>query len=327
MKDLLRTADLSATGLERVLSLSAEAKEIPHHWRDTLEGDTVVLYFAKPSTRTRISFETAVTRLGGTAISVDAGELQLGRGETVEDTAKVISRFARAFVIRTFDHDDVRRFAAAASIPVVNALTDVHHPCQSLADLLTLRQRFESLRGLKVAFLGDGNNVAHSLMEACALAGVDVAIATPPGFEPAPDVVRIAERLSLASGSLVWVTHDPLLAVAGANAVYTDVWMSMGVPESERAARVQAFTPYRVTRAVMAEADPSAVFLHCLPAHRGEEVSADVIDGPRSLVFDQAENRLHTATGLLRGLLTGEIEGAADRSVVSGGASLQEVTS
>jgi ornithine carbamoyltransferase len=313
MKDLLRTADLSVVGLEQVLSLSTEAKEIPHHWHGTLEGDTVVLYFAKPSTRTRISFETAVTRLGGTPITVGAGELQLGRGETIEDTAEVISRFARAFVIRTFADEDVRRFAAAASIPVINALTDGHHPCQSLADLLTLEQRFGRLRGLKVAYLGDGNNVAHSLMEACALAGVDVAIASPPGFEPSPEVVRTAERLSLESGSLVWVTHDPLLAVAGAHAVYTDVWMSMGVAEEERAARHEAFRSYAVTSAVMAEADPDAVFLHCLPAHRGEEVSADVIDGPRSLVFDQAENRLHTATGLLRGLLSGELEGASDQ--------------
>jgi ornithine carbamoyltransferase len=321
MKDLLRTADLSPAGLAHVIGLSEEAKEIPHHWHEMLKGDSVVLYFAKPSTRTRISFETAVTRLGGTPVTVGGGELQLGRGETIEDTAKVISRFARAFVIRTYDDDDVRRFAAAASIPVVNALTDGHHPCQSLADLLTLKERFGKLRGLKVAYLGDGNNVAHSLMEACALAGVDITIASPPGYEPSTDVVRTAERLGLQSDAMVWVTHDPLLAVAGAHAVYTDVWMSMGVPDSERAARLEALRPYAVTAAVMAEADPSAIFLHCLPAHRGEEVAADVIDGPRSLVFDQAENRLHTATGLLRGLLNEEVEGACDTSLAfaSGG--------
>jgi ornithine carbamoyltransferase len=315
VKDLLRTADLSAAGLQHVLGLSAEAKELPHHWRRTLDGDTVVLYFGKPSTRTRISFESAVTRLGGTPITVGAAELQLGRGETIEDTAKVISRFARAFVIRTFADEDVRRFAAAASIPVINALTDGHHPCQSLADLLTLRERFGQVAGLKVAYLGDGNNVAHSLMEACALAGVDISIASPPGFEPSEEVTRTAERLALASGAVVWVTHDPLLAVAGAHAVYTDVWMSMGVPDEERAVRVEAFRPYQVTAAIMAEADPSAVFLHCLPAHRGEEVAGDVIDGPRSLVFDQAENRLHTATGLLRGLLSGELEGAGEQQL------------
>jgi ornithine carbamoyltransferase len=317
VKDFLRTADLSANGLQQVLGLAAEAKEIPHHWHRTLAGDAVVLYFAKPSTRTRISFEAAVTRLGGMPITVDAAELQLGRGETIEDTAKVISRFARAFVIRTFADEDVRRFAAAASIPVINALTDGHHPCQSLADLLTLRERFGQVAGLKVAYLGDGNNVAHSLMEACALAGVDISIASPPGFEPSEEVTRTAERLALASGAVVWVTHDPLLAVAGAHAVYTDVWMSMGVAEDERAARQTAFRPYAVTAAVMADADPEAIFMHCLPAHRGEEVAAEVIDGPHSLVFPQAENRLHTATGLLRGLLRGEVEGASEHALAA----------
>ena len=313
MKDLLRIDDLSADGLDRVLSLSLEAKMLPHTWSDALAGEAVVLYFSKPSTRTRISFETAVARLGGTPIVVGPNELQLGRGETIEDTARVISRFARAFVIRTFDDEDVQRFAAASTIPVINALTDHHHPCQALADLLTLREHFGRLGGLKVAYLGDGNNVAHSLMEACALAGVDVAVATPPGFEPDEDVLEVAERAAIANGSLAWTTHDPLLAVAGAHAVYTDVWMSMGVPEEERATRAAAFEPYRVTDAIMAEADAKAVFLHCLPAHRGEEVAADVIDGPRSLVFAQAENRLHTAVGLLYGLLHHAIRGEREQ--------------
>ena len=310
MKDLLRIADLSPAGLQQALSLSIVAQMVPHRWSEALQGESVVLYFSKPATRTRISFETAVARLGGTPIVVGPSELQLGRGETIEDTARVISRFAKAFVICTFDDEDVRRFAAAATIPVINALTDGHHPCQALADLMTLRQHFGRLPGLKVAYLGDGNNVAHSLMEACALAGVDIAVATPPGFEPADDVLETAECLAVENGSIAWATHDPLLAVAGAHAVYTDVWMSMGVPEDERAAREAAFRPYEVTGAVMAEADPSAVFMHCLPAHRGEEVAADVIDGPRSVVFDQAENRLHTAVGLLRGLLHRDLRGA-----------------
>src|SRR4051812_12772235 len=312
MKDLLRIADLSPAGLDEALSLSIEAKMLPHNWSNVLQGESVVLYFSKPSTRTRISFETAVARLGGTPIVVGPNELQLGRGETIEDTAKVISGFAKAFVIRTFSDDDVRRFAAAATIPVVNALTDGHHPCQALADLMTLREHFGRLEGLKVAYLGDGNNVAHSLMEACALAGVDIAIATPPGFEPAADVVEAAERLAFQNGSIAWTTHDPLLAVAGAHAVYTDVWVSMGDAEEERAAREAAFRPFEVTDAVMAEADPRAVFLHCLPAHRGQEVAADVIDGPSSLVFDQAENRLHTAIGALFGLLSHEFQGAGE---------------
>lgn len=312
MKDYLRVTDLSPDGFDRVLSLSLEAKMLPHRWQHVLRGESVVLYFAKPSTRTRISFETAVTRLGGTPIVVGPTELQLGRGETIEDTAKVISRYAKAFVIRTFADDDVQRFARAASISVINALTDGHHPCQALADMLTIRERFGRLSGLKVAYLGDGNNVAHSLIEACALAGADIAVATPPGYEPLATVVEGADRLARERGSVVWTTHDPLLAVAGADVVYTDVWLSMGMPEDERAARTAALAGYRVTDAVMAEAQPEAVFMHCLPAHRGEEVAADVIDGPQSVVFDQAENRLHTAIGILVGLLSRDLEGALD---------------
>jgi len=195
----------------------------------------------------------------------------------------------------------------AATIPVFNA--DGHHPCQSLADLLTLREHFGSLPGLKVAYVGDGNNVAHSLLEACALVGVDVAVATPPGYEPDPGVVAVAEELAADSGALVSVTHDPAKAVADAHAVYTDVWVSMGDPEDERAARAAALAGYQVDPALMAEARGDAVFLHCLPAHRGDEVTADVIDGPRSLVFDQAENRLHTAQALLVALTAGHLTG------------------
>jgi len=312
MKDLLRTADLSAGDLEQLLRLARTFKRGAYpRPAGGLSGKTVVCYFAKPSTRTRISFETAITRLGGTAIAVGPNELQLGRGETIEDTARVLSRYAAAIVIRTYADDDVARLAAAATVPVINALTDGHHPCQSLADLFTLQERFGTLAGLKVAYVGDGNNVAHSLMEACALAGADIAVATPPGYEPDAAVVRSAEELSASSDSLVTVTHDPLKAVAGAHAVYTDVWVSMGDPDAERAARVAALSPYRVDEALMAEAEPHAVFLHCLPAHRGEEVTAAVIDGPASLVFDQAENRLHTAHALLYALVDRRLEGSA----------------
>jgi ornithine carbamoyltransferase len=303
MKDLLRIADLAPWQLDFLLKAAAARKASPHGMGDLLAGDTVVLYFAKPSTRTRLSLETAVTRLGGNPAVVGPAELQLGRGETIEDTARVISRYARAFTIRTFDDDDVRRFAAAATIPVVNALTDGHHPLQALADLLTMREHFGELRGLRVAYVGDGNNVAHSLLEACVLAGVDVAVATPPGYELSEEVVETAGRLALASGALVDVSHDPCRAVAGADAVYTDVWVSMGDPEAERAERVAALTPYRVTRALMAGAADSAIFLHCLPAHRGDEVEAAVIDGPQSVVFQQAENRLHTAEAVLAALI------------------------
>jgi ornithine carbamoyltransferase len=310
MKDLLRIADLSPNDLAQLLEISSQVCADPHRNAELLDGDTVITYFAKPSTRTRLSFGSAITHLGGVPEVVGPNELQLGRGETIEDTARVVSRYARAFVIRTYSDDDVRRFAAAASIPVINALTDGHHPCQALADLLTLKQHFGSLKGLRLAYLGDGNNVAHSLLEACALAGVDITVATPPGFEPDPDVVATAERLAATSGALVMTTHDPLRAVAGVDAVYTDVWLSMGDSDDEKVARAEALHPYQVNAAVMAEANPRAVFMHCLPAHRGDEVSADVIDGPHSVVLDEAENRMHTAQALLIALTLGLLTGA-----------------
>lgn len=310
MKDLIRIADLTPADLQRLLDLSAEVVEDPHGRPDLLGGDAVVCYFAKPSTRTRLSFGSAIAHLGGVPEMVSGTELQLGRGETIEDTAGVISRYARAFVIRTFADEDVRRFAGAATIPVINALTDGHHPCQALADLLTLHQHFGTLAGLRLAYLGDGNNVAHSLMEACALAGVDITVATPAGYEPDPEVVATARRLGEAHGTTVTLTADPLAAVADVDAVYTDVWVSMGDAEDERATRSEALGPYQVDARVMAAAHPDAVFLHCLPAHRGQEVAAEVIDGPQSVVLDEAENRMHTAQALLIALLDGRLEGA-----------------
>jgi ornithine carbamoyltransferase len=311
MKDLLRIADLSPTDLEYLLDLAGHVRRDPRLHAGLFAGDTVVTYFAKPSTRTRLSFGSAITHLGGVPEVVGPLELQLGRGETIEDTARVVSRYARAFVIRTYSDDDVRRFAAAATIPVINALTDLHHPCQALADLLTLRDHFGSLRGLRLAYLGDGNNVAHSLLEACALAGIDIAVATPPGFEPDEGIVATAEAIAARSGSIVHCTHDPLVAAAGADAVYTDVWLSMGDSHNERAVRDAALRPYQVNAAVMAEAGRDAVFMHCLPAHRGDEVSGDVIDGAHSVVLEEAENRMHTAQALLVALTLDELEGTA----------------
>jgi ornithine carbamoyltransferase len=309
MKDLLRIADLSPEGLEHLLSLSLEAKLIPHHWTGVLEGEAVVLYFGEPSTRTRVSFEAAVARLGGTPIVVGPRDLSLGRGATVGDSARAISRFTKAVLIRTPHDHELRGFASAASVPVINGRTDRHHPTQALADLLTLREHFGTLKGLKVAYVGDGDSIAHSLMEVCGLAGIDIAVATPPEFEPARDVVETAERLAFENGSIAYTTHDPLLAVAGAHAVYTDAWTTATMSRTQRAGRAAAFSPYKITDAVMAEADKDAVFLHCLPAQRGEEVAADIIDGPHSLVLAQTENRLHTAVGLLYGLLRHEIHG------------------
>jgi ornithine carbamoyltransferase len=309
LKDLLRTSDLSPEDVALLLALATEFKIDPYRHRTRLANDTVVLYFNKPSTRTRLSFETAVARLGGIPTVVGPNDLQLGRGETIEDTARVVSRYARAFVIRTFADDDVRRFAVAASIPVVNALTDLHHPCQSLADLLTLREQKGDLRGLKLTYVGDGNNVAHSLIEAAALTGMHLVIATPALFSPDGRVVAHARAIGKPNGATLVIGTDPAAAVAGADAVYTDVWVSMGTPDDERARRIDALRAYQVNAALMARAKPDAIFLHCLPDHRGEEVTSEIVDGPRSVVFEQAENRLHTAAAILSALVDRRLRG------------------
>jgi ornithine carbamoyltransferase len=271
-------------------------KEEPHGWHDALAGASVACYFSKPSTRTRISFEAAVHRLGGLPIMLRPDELQLGRGEPIADTARVMSSYCAAIVIRTFAQSDVAEMAAAASVPVINALTDDHHPWQALADVLTLRERFGELRGLPVAYVGDGNNVAHSLIEAAALTGIDLKLACPEDFRPDPEI---------AFGT--YVTDDPREAVAGARAVYTDVWVSMG-DEAERQRRIRALEAFRVTPGLMGLAAADAIFLHCLPAHRGEEVATAVIDGAHSAVWQQAANRLPTEQAVLYALTTGDWE-------------------
>jgi ornithine carbamoyltransferase len=315
MKDLLRTADLSRDDLELVLRLAKSTQTEPRCYRHLLDARIVVHYFAKPSTRTRLALQAAVASLGGLPVVVGPSELHLGRGETIEDTARVMSRYAAAITVRTFAHDEVERFAAAATVPVVNALTDKHHPCQSLADLLTIRNRF-GRHGAKVAYIGDGNNVANSLIEACALAGLDITVATPPGFEPEPGLAKESASLATDNGGSLTLTHDPLLAAADAQVVYTDVWLSMGDSDREREIRRLAFAGYGVDTDVMAVAAPDAMFLHCLPAHREEEVAASVIDGPHSRVFDQAENRMHTSRALLIALYRGLLSGRGARDLV-----------
>ncbi len=310
MKDLLKTSDLTRRDFEYLLQRSRRFKARPHSRREALAGETICLYFAKPSTRTRISFETAVARLGAVPVTLGPNDLQLGRGETIEDTARVISRYARAFVIRTFKDEDVERFAAAASIPVINALTDGHHPCQSLADLLTLHEHKGALDKLKIAYLGDGNNVAVSLMQACALVGTSFALGAPRAYSLPEAEVEAARWIAKESGSTIEITEDPAAALRDADAVYTDVWLSMGHSDSEKAERHAALGPYRVDERAMSLAKKDAIFLHCLPAHRGEEVSAGVADGPSSLIFDQAENRLHTSVAVLYGLIEGKLRGA-----------------
>jgi len=310
MKDLLKTSDLSRADFKYLLARAVKFKAKPYQRRETLQNDSVALYFNKPSTRTRVSFETAVARLGGSAISLGPNDLQIGRGETVEDTARVLSRFVRAFVIRTFKDDDVARFAAAASIPVINALTDGHHPCQSVADLMTLAEQRGPLDKCKIAYIGDGNNVAVSLMEACAIMGTSFAIAAPKGYELNEELVAAAREVAKKQGSEIVVTEDPAEAARDADALYTDVWLSMGDSEDQKATRQAALGPYQINADTFRGAKPDAIFMHCLPAHRGEEVSADVADGPRSVIFDQAENRLHTAAAILYSLLEGKLEGA-----------------
>jgi ornithine carbamoyltransferase len=304
-QSLLRITDLEPRELDRILTVAAEMGAKREWWRQTHQGEILACYFTKPSTRTRVSLEGAAWRLGMLPVMLRPDELQLGRGEPIADTARVLSGYVDAIAIRTFAQADVAAVTEAASVPVINALTDDHHPCQALADLLTLRQRFGTLAGLKLAYVGDGNNVAHSLMEAGALAGMHVAVATPAGYEPSSDVLLDAEEIARSTGAHVQVLGDPSVAARGAHAIYTDVWVSMG-DEAEQSRRLSDLRPYQVTAELMAEADPDAVFMHCLPAHRGQEVTADVIDGERSIVFQQAANRLPTEQATIHLLITGD---------------------
>jgi ornithine carbamoyltransferase len=263
-----------------------------------LFGKTLAMVFQKPSNRTRVSFEVGMYQLGGHALSLSPQEIQMGRRETPSDTGRVLARYIDAIMARVFDHAEVEELAAAAEVPVINGLSDLHHPCQALADLLTVREEFGELGGLKITYVGDGNNVAHSLALGCALTGATLTIAHPEGHGPDPEVVELAAKL----GAAPTLTEDPQSGVVGARVVYTDVWASMG-QEAEAAERRKIFAPYQVNEELMSHAVPDAIFLHCLPAHRGEEVTSGVIDGPRSRVFDQAENRMHAQKALLYLLL------------------------
>jgi ornithine carbamoyltransferase len=282
-----------------------------------LADRSVALIFEKPSTRTRISFEVGVAELGAHPVVIDAAGSQIGRGETLADTAAVLSRYVDAIVVRTFGQDRIEELAASASVPVVNALTDFAHPCQALADLQTIRERKQRLSGLTLAYVGDGNNMAHSLMLAGSMAGLRVHVASPPGFEPLDQVVRHANEIGEASGGEALVLHDPTEAVGDADVIYTDVWASMG-QEAESSSRGLVFSRYQVDERLVAAAKPDAIVLHCLPAHRGEEIAGSVIDGPQSAVFDQAENRLHAQKALLAHLLAGPGSTSGARSAPGG---------
>lgn len=300
-RDYLTVDALSPAELSQILDLADELKR-DRRPRTDLAGRSIGMIFEKPSTRTRISFEVGIAELGAHPVILNASELQLGRGETVEDTARVLSRYLHALVVRTFAQSRLETLASAGTIPIINALSDYSHPCQVLADLQTIREHRGELAGLRLAYLGDGNNVAHSLLKAGALAGMHVSLGTPAGYEPIPQVVKVAEEIAETTGGSIHCTTDPLEAAKEADIVYTDVWASMG-QEGEATTRTMLFRPFQVNGHVMAVAKPDALVMHCLPAHRGEEISAEVIDGPNSVVFDQAENRLHSQKALLVFLL------------------------
>lgn len=302
-RDLLSVADLDRAELQQLLAAAARVKADPDALAGALEGHQVALIFEKPSTRTRVSFEVAVTALGGHALVLRGDELQLGRGETIEDTGRVLSRYVDAIVVRTYGQERLQRLAAGANVPVINALSDREHPCQALADLQTIAEVKGGLGGCRLAYVGDGNNVAHSLLLAGALAGMDVRVAHPSGYGPDRAIVDHAARLAALCGGRVTVTTSVAEAASGADVLYTDVWASMG-KEAEAEARRAAFEGYRLDASVLELAKPDAVVMHCLPAHRGEEIAAEVIDGPRSVVWDQAENRLHAQKALLAWLLS-----------------------
>jgi ornithine carbamoyltransferase len=301
-RNFLSIDDLAPSELTELLDLSAKVKAAPSDYAGRLSGMSVAMIFEKPSTRTRVSFEVGIAELGAHPVALSSGELQLGRGETIEDTGRVMSRYVDAVVLRTFGQERLESLARTAAVPVVNALSDFEHPCQCLADLLTVQEHKAHLGGLTLAYVGDGNNVAHSLLLGGAKAGMHVRVATPLGFEPIPQVVQRAQEIGEETGGSAAVTNDPDEACAGADVLYTDVWASMG-QEEEAAERTLVFQGYRIDQAAVERAAPDVIVLHCLPAHRGQEITDEVIDGPHAVVWDQAENRLHTQKALLLWLL------------------------
>jgi len=304
-RDLLTLADYTKEEIQMLLDLAVQLKKRQKEGKTTplLSGKTLGMIFEKSSTRTRVSFEVGMYQLGGQALFLSRNDLQLGRGETIADTARVLSRYLDGIMIRTFGHEKAVELARFATIPVINGLTDDYHPCQVLADLLTILEKKGTLDGVKLAYVGDGNNMAHSLMQAGAIMGMRVAVATPTGYEPKREVVDFSRKMAVLSGGEVTITHSPEEAVAEADVVYTDVWASMG-QEQEAQQRLQDFRGYQVDERLMKRAKADALFMHCLPAHRGEEVSDEVADGPQSVIFDQAENRLHAQKAVLAALMS-----------------------
>ena len=311
MKDLLRTKDLSRDDVEMLLSTAAEFAAEPLKSRDALAHKSVAIYMTKPSTRTRLASETAVAHLGGTPIFIRGDELQLGRGETIADTARIISGYCSALIVRTFAQADVNELGEHSSIPVINALTDDDHPTQLLADWLTIRETFgKDISGRKFVYLGDGNNMSHAWLTMGAIMGAHVVVATPPGsWAPDAQVVAEATKIAARTGGRIEVLNDPEVAAKDASVLYTDVWMSMGDPESERAEKMSALAPFAVTENLMSLTATDSIFMHCLPAHRGEEVESAVIDGPKSVIWREAFHRRTTIQSILYHTSRGELKG------------------
>ncbi|MEW6592085.1 MAG: ornithine carbamoyltransferase [Candidatus Hadarchaeota archaeon] len=301
---VLSIQDLSGAEIEKVLDLSDKLKKEVKAGkpRELLHGKTLGMIFAKPSTRTRVSFETGMTQLGGHALYLGMNDLQLGRGETIADTSRTLSRYVDAVMARLFAHRDIEELAKYSSVPVINGLTNLHHPCQTLADLMTIREKLGKLKIVDVSWVGDGNNVCNSLMLGCSLVGANFRAACPKGYGPPEDVVAQAVKNSKKSGAKIEILNDPEKAVNGADVIYTDVWVSMG-QEKESEQKMKVFRPYQVNAGLVKLAKPNVIVMHCLPAHRGLEITDEVIDGPHSVVWDQAENRMHSQKGLIVHLL------------------------
>ncbi|OMP68124.1 ornithine carbamoyltransferase [Domibacillus epiphyticus] len=301
-KDFLKLLDFSIEEVQALVLLADDMKKNKESYMDTLKGQILGMIFEKSSTRTRVSFETAILQLGGHGMFLSSENLQIGRGETIEDTGKVLSGYLDGIMIRTHGHDRIETLADAASIPVVNGLTDLYHPCQALADLLTVYEHKSGFKGNKMVYIGDGNNVAHSLMIGSVMMGMDFTLCAPKGYEADSDVIAKSKKIAAETGAVLAFTEDPLEAVKGADFIYTDVWTSMG-QEEESALRLKAFESYQVNETLLAVANKDCKFMHCLPAHRGEEVSAGVMDGEASVVFQQAENRMHAQKAVLYSLM------------------------
>jgi ornithine carbamoyltransferase len=304
--DLVSTRDLGPQGVQAVLHLTELMKSRPSVFQRSLAGKQMVMFFEKPSLRTRLTFESAMVTLGGTAMFVDQSKGPLDAREKLSDIAHNLERWIDVIVLRTFSHQTITGMAEHASVPVINALSDLEHPCQALADYLTLQEKFGDVKKITLAYVGDGNNVAHSLLLTCACTGSSIRIATPKGYACNPQIVADAKKIAKQTGAKIEILTDPYAAVSGVDAIYTDAWASMG-QEQESGQRAKVFPPYQVNRALMAEAAAHAVFMHCLPAHRGEEVTDEVMDGEQSVIFDQAENRLHVQKSILYILLGGAV--------------------